>query len=57
MRKRKKERDRDRDSGIERDGKITERNGMESGNWEVRPSNGAVDGKKQNILLDSQEGA
>ena len=55
MRKWKKERD--RDSGIERDGKITERNGMESGNWEVRPSNGAVDGKKQNILLDSQEGA
>ena len=44
MRKRKKERD--RDSGIERDGKATERNEMESGSWEVRLSNGAVEGKK-----------
>ena len=44
MRKWKKERD--RDSGIERGGKSTERNGMQSGSWEVRPSDGAVEGKK-----------
>ena len=55
MRKWKKERD--RDSGIERDGKTTERNGIESENWKMRLSNRAVEEKKQNILFNIVERA